>query len=72
MVLFHTQQSFYKVQVGIAYYTIFTQTAFTFSCFFGKNVTFESFLIGNFTGSGNFKALLGAAVGFNLWHYITN
>jgi hypothetical protein len=23
------------------------------------------------TGTGNFKALLGAAVGFNLWHYIT-
>ena len=39
--------------------------------FFVKNVTFESFLEGDFTGSGNFKALFCAAVGFNLWHYIT-
>ncbi|MDQ6843846.1 MAG: hypothetical protein M3Z92_05775, partial [Bacteroidota bacterium] len=26
----------------------------------------------NFTGSGYFKALLGAGVGFNLWHFIKN
>ncbi|MCB0709787.1 MAG: hypothetical protein KDC15_10400 [Chitinophagaceae bacterium] len=34
-------------------------------------MTFKSFLECDFTGSGNFKALLCAAVGFNLWHYIT-
>ena len=34
-------------------------------------MTFKSFLKHDLTGTGNFKALLGAAVGFNLWHYIT-
>ena len=34
-------------------------------------MTFKSFLESDLTGTGNFKALLGAAVGFNLWHYIT-
>ena len=34
-------------------------------------MTFESFLKGDLTGAGNFKALFCAAVGFNLWHYIT-
>jgi hypothetical protein len=33
-------------------------------------VAFERFLISNFTRSGYFKALLGAGVGFNLWHYL--
>ena len=59
------------MKVGITYHTIQTHIAFAFSGFFCKNVTFESFLEGNFTGTGNFKALLCAAVGFNLWHYIT-
>ncbi len=59
------------MHVGITYNTIFTHVALAFGRFFCKNVTFESFLKGNFTGAGNFKALFGAAVGFNLWHYIT-
>jgi hypothetical protein len=32
-------------------------------------VAFERFLISNFTRSGYFEALLGAGVGFNLWHF---
>jgi len=32
-------------------------------------VTFVRFLESDFTGSGYFEALLGAGVGFNLWHY---
>ena len=35
-------------------------------------MSFECFLEGDFTGSGNFKALLGARVGFNLWHKLNN
>jgi hypothetical protein len=35
-------------------------------------VAFKSFLKSNFTGTGYFKALLGAGVGFNLWHYQYN
>jgi len=33
-------------------------------------VTLKCFLISYFTGTGYFKALLGAGVGFNLWHYL--
>jgi len=33
-------------------------------------VTFKGFLKSNFAGTGYFKALLGAGVGFNLWHYL--
>jgi hypothetical protein len=33
-------------------------------------VPFESFLKSNCTGTGYFKALLCAGVGFNLWHYL--
>jgi len=32
-------------------------------------MTFASFLKSNFACTGYFKALLGAGVGFNLWHY---
>jgi hypothetical protein len=60
-----------KVHVGISHNTIHTHVAFALGTFFGKNVTFKSFLESNYTGAGNFKALLGAAVGFNHWHYIT-
>jgi hypothetical protein len=35
-------------------------------------VSFECFLEGDLTSSSNFKALLGARVGFNLWHKINN
>ena len=48
-----------------------THITLTLGRFFCEDVTFESFLEGNFTGTGNFKALLCATVGFNLWHYIT-
>jgi len=33
-------------------------------------VSFEGFLEGDFTGSGNFKTLFRARVSFNFWHYI--
>ncbi len=59
------------MQVGVAYHTVFTHGTFALLCFFGEDVTFESFLVRDLTGAGNFEALLGAAVGFNLWHYIT-
>ena len=59
------------MHVGIADGCIHSHTTLAFGGFFGQDVTSESFLVGDLTGSGNFKALLGAAVGFNLWHYIT-
>ena len=49
---------FYKVHVCIGNHTILTHIAFAFGRFFCKNVTFESFLKSNFTGTGYFKALL--------------
>ena len=33
-------------------------------------MSLESFLKSNFTGTGYFKALFGAGVGFNLWHFL--
>jgi len=33
-------------------------------------VSFEGFLEGDFTGSGNFETLFRARVSFNFWHYI--
>ncbi len=59
------------MQVGIAYHPIFTHGTLAFFGLFGEDVTFESLLVSDLTGTGNFEALLGAAVGFNLWHYIT-
>ena len=59
------------MQVGIADHPILAHGTLALGGFFGEDVTFESFLESDLTGTGNFKALLGAAVGFNLWHYIT-
>lgn len=59
------------MHVGIAYHAVLTHIAFTFGTLFCQDVTFKSFLESDLTGTGNFKALLGAAVGFNFWHYIT-
>ena len=59
------------MHIGIAYHAVLTHIAFAFGGFLGQDVSFESFLKGDLTGTGDFKALLGAAVGFNLWHYIT-
>ena len=59
------------MQIGITYDPVHTHTTLALGRLFGEDVTSESFLMGDLTGTGNFKALLGAAVGFNLWHYIT-
>jgi hypothetical protein len=59
------------MHVAVCNYAIFTHSTFALGRFFCKNVTFESFLESNFTRTGNFEALFCAAVGFNLWHYIT-
>lgn len=59
------------MQVGICYYTILAHSTLALSRFFGEDVAAKSFLVSNFTTTGNFKALLCATVGFNLWHYIT-
>ncbi len=59
------------MQVGIADHPILAHGTLALGGFFGEDVTFESFLESDLTGTGNFKALLGAAVGFNLWHCIT-
>lgn len=59
------------MHVCITNHTILTHITLAFFRFFGQDVTFKSFLKHDLTGTGNFKALLGAAVGFNLWHYIT-
>lgn len=69
--LFHSQQALYKVKIRITHSTIDAHVAFALGRFFGENVTFESFLKCNFTRTGNFKALLCAAVRFYLWHCIT-
>ena len=59
------------MQVGVAYHAILTHITFALGAFLGEDVTFKGFLESDLTGTGNFKALLGAAVGFNFWHYIT-
>ena len=59
------------MHIAVCNYTIFTHSTLAFGRFFSEDVTFESFLKSNFTRAGNFKALFCAAVGFNLWHYIT-
>ena len=59
------------MQISITDHSVLTHIAFAFSAFLGENVTFESFLKCDLTGTGNFEALLGTAVGLNLWHYIT-
>ena len=59
------------MHVAVCNHAVFTHSTLALGRFFCKNVTFESFLKSNFTCTGNFKALLGAAVGFNLWHCIT-
>ncbi len=55
--------------VSSTYHTVFTKTAFAFCRFFCENVAFVRFLESNFSGTGYFETLLGARVGFNLWHY---
>lgn len=59
------------MHVRICNHAVYTHTAFTLGALFCKDVTFESFLKGDLTCTGNFEALLCAAVGFYLWHYIT-
>jgi hypothetical protein len=59
------------MQVSIAYHAVVTHITLTLGGFFCQDVTFKSFLVGDLTGAGNFEALLGATVCFNLWHYIT-
>lgn len=56
--------------VCVADQSFLTQVAFALGTLFCKDVPFERFLINNFTGAGYFKALLGAGVGLNLWHFI--
>ena len=70
MALFHSQQTLYEVHISTAYHSVLTQSTLTLGRFFGENVAFERFLESDFTATGHFKALLGAAVGFNLWHSI--
>lgn len=48
-VLFHSQQALDKMHVGIADHTILTHAALTLGGFFGEDVSFESFLEGDFT-----------------------
>lgn len=69
--LLECKQPLHKMQVGVAHDTVFTHSTLAFFGLFGEDVTFESFLVSDLTATGNFEALLGAAVGFNLWHYIT-
>lgn len=40
--------------------------------FFGEDVPLERFLVGNQAAACHLEALLGAGVGFNLWHLITS
>jgi len=69
--LFHAQQTLYKMKIGIADHTIEAHITLTLGCFFGEDVSFESFLESDLTATGDLEALLGAGVGFYLWHYIT-
>ena len=59
------------MHIGIAYYSVLAHITFALGGFFCEDVTFESFLEGDLTRTGDLKALLGAAIGFNLWHFIT-
>lgn len=53
------------------YQTVFCHVTLTLVGFFGKNVTFERFLVGNEPCGGYLEALLCAGVCFNFWHCIT-
>ena len=44
------------------------QVTFAFRFLLGEDMAFIRVLAFYFSGSGYFKALLGAGVGFNLWH----
>ncbi len=57
------------MHVGTADHAVLTKSALTLGGFFCEDVTFERFLESDFTATGHFKALLGAAVCFNLRHY---
>ena len=69
--LFHTQEALHKMKVCIADHTVEAHVTLTLGGFFGEDVSFESFLESDLTATGDLEALLGAGVGFNLWHYIT-
>jgi hypothetical protein len=50
------------------HYPFLAEGTLALVAFFGKNVTFESFLKGNFSCSGYLEALLSAGVCFNFRH----
>lgn len=59
------------MEIGITDHAVNAHVTLALRGFFGEDVSFESFLESDFTGAGNLEALLGAGVGFYLWHYIT-
>ena len=69
--LFKTQQSFYKIHVGLGYHAVFVESTFAFFGFFCKNVSFKRLLMGDFSSSRHFEALLGTRVRFNLRHKVS-
>jgi hypothetical protein len=44
----------------------------TFFGFFGKNVSFERLLMGDFSAACNFKSFFGAGIRFYLWHFLND
>ena len=66
--LLEPQQTFDKVQVGLADFTFLVHQALALLGFLSKNVTFKRFLEGDFAGAGDLEPLFGTRVGFNLWH----
>jgi hypothetical protein len=50
------------------HHTIFVEVTFAAITLFSKNVTFEGFLMRDFSGAGYFESFFGTGVCFNLWH----
>ncbi len=66
--LFQAQQAFYKIKICFTHKAIFSECPFSFLCLLGKNVTFETLLMGDFPGRRNFKPFLGAGICFYFRH----
>jgi hypothetical protein len=69
LALFHAQQAFYKMKIGVTNHTIDAHFTLTLGRFFGEDVALKRFLERDLTRTGYFEPLFGAAVGFNLWHF---
>jgi hypothetical protein len=67
--LLKSQQTFYKIQVRFVNHTILAECTLAAFGFFGKNVTFERFLVCDLPRARYLEPFLGTGIRFNLWHF---